>query len=59
MHPTITCKLKSSKKSFSIQFYPQNYDFAIFVPKIYAWLASPIHLLQQQSYEQAKEFNDF
>ena len=49
MHPTITCKLKSSEKNFSIQFYPQNYDFAIFVPNIYKWLLSPFHLLQQQS----------
>ena len=43
MHPTITCKLKSSeKKDFSRQFYPQDYDFAIFVPKKLRMTGKPI-----------------
>ena len=37
------------KNDFSRQSYLQNYDFAIFVPNIYAWLASPFNLLQKQS----------
>ena len=49
MHQTITCKLKSSEKDFSRQFYIQNYYFAIFVPNIYASLASHFSLLQKQS----------
>ena len=49
MKPTITCKVKSSEKKNSRQFYRQNYDFAIFVPKIYAYPASPFNLLQKQS----------
>ena len=32
MHQTITCKLNYSEKKLSRQFYPQNYDFTIFVP---------------------------
>ena len=32
MHQTITCKLKSSEKDLTRQFYPQNCDFAIFLP---------------------------
>ena len=39
-------------KDFSRLFYPPDYDFAIFVPKIYAWLAT-------SPYERAKEFNGF
>ena len=40
------------KKIFQDIFFSlQNYDFAIFILKIYAWLGS--------HYEQVKEFNDF
>ena len=49
MHQIITCKLKSSEKDFSRQFYPQNCDFAIFAPNIYTWLASQFNLLQKQT----------
>ena len=42
MQQTITCKLKSSEKDFSRQFYPQNCDFAVFVPKVYPWLGKSI-----------------
>ena len=49
MHQTITCKLKSSEKDFSRQFYLQNCGFAIFVSKIYTWLASQFNLLLKQS----------
>ena len=59
MHQTITCKLKSSEKKNSIQFYPQNYDFAIFVPNVYTWLLSPFHLLQQQSLWTGKKIKWF
>ena len=59
MHQTITCKLKSSEKDFSRQFYPQNCDCAIFVPKIYPWLASQFNFCKLSPYDQAKELNDF
>ena len=49
MHQTITCKLKSSEKDFSRQFYPLYCDFDMFVPKIYPWLAIQFNLLQKQS----------
>ena len=49
MHQTILHKLKYSEKIFSQLFYPLNFDFAIFVPKIYTWLASQFNLLQKQS----------
>ena len=60
MHPTITCKLNLVKKDFSRQFYPQNYDFAIFVPKFYAWDWQVNSVCCKSSlYEQAKEYNEF
>ena len=50
MHLTIKCKLKcSEKKDFPRHLNAQNYDFAIFVPKIYTWLTSQFNLLQKQS----------
>ena len=58
MHPTITCKLKSNEK-FQDSYNPKIMILVIFVPKIYAWLASPINLLQKQSLWICKEFNDF
>ena len=49
------------KKDFSRQFYPQNYDFAIFVPKFthdWHWQVNSI-CCKSCPYEQEKEFNGF
>ena len=59
MHPTTTCKLKSGENFFSRQFYPQNCDFAIFVPKFtHDWQVNSV-CCKNSPYEQAKEFNEF
>ena len=41
-------KKKKKKKKKIKTVYPQKYDFAIFVPKIYTWQASQFSLLQKQ-----------
>ena len=50
----ITCKLKSSEQDYSRQFYPQNYDFAIFVQKkiMHVWQVTSV-CFKSSPYEQA------